>query len=279
MKKDKIFTCYKKYILEFAQKKFPQIRKRKYSLKYYLDNFIHVLNDVTKWESLKYINKNNITYHWKSIYNEYKKWVNENIFDDALRYLLQYHYFKLSKVRKNKKMNILIDVTKTVNSLGSEKIGLNTEYKKKNVTSLLIACDEEKRFLGISPLNTNLNKTKTEKHTTLDSIPFKLKSYVKTNIVGDKAYITKEKFRIFGKDIKITTPKRKNQKIKNTKIEKRLLKKRYNIENFIATIKRKDRIAFRKDRKIKYYMSFIFMTLIEIYFKDAYRNDIDIKII
>ena len=73
MKKNKIFTCYKKYILEFAYNKFPQIRKRKYSLKYYLDNFIYVLNDVTKWNSLKYINKNNITYHWKSIYNEYIK--------------------------------------------------------------------------------------------------------------------------------------------------------------------------------------------------------------
>ena len=111
MNNDTIYNCYKKYILQYAIEKYPEIRKRKYSLKYYLDNFIYVLNDVTKWESLKLINKNENKYHWKSIYNEFKKWSLDNIFKDAYIKFIQNNYFKISKVRSNKKINLFVDVT------------------------------------------------------------------------------------------------------------------------------------------------------------------------
>ena len=39
--KDKIFNKFKYYILLIANKKYPQIRKRKYDLTYYLTNFVH----------------------------------------------------------------------------------------------------------------------------------------------------------------------------------------------------------------------------------------------
>jgi hypothetical protein len=280
--KDKIYNCYKKYIIHFAELKYPEVRKRKYSFHYYLSNFIYVLNDVTKWEALKHINKEQKSFHWKSIYNEYKKWSFDNIFENAYKSFLQNHYFKISKVRKNKKINILIDVTKITNKSGSEKIGINVEYKKKNVTCLSVVCDEEKIPIGISYLETNLNKTKTGKHSfvhelkgaqkTLDSIPFKFKKYVKVNLIGDKGYISQKKFSIFDKKVKIITPYRKNQKKKNTKIEKNLLAKRHKIENLFASLKRKDRVNIRKDRKINCYMSFVYMTLIENLFETANKK-------
>jgi hypothetical protein len=36
VRKDKIFNRYKKYILHYAEIKYPSVRKRKYSLAYYL---------------------------------------------------------------------------------------------------------------------------------------------------------------------------------------------------------------------------------------------------
>jgi len=136
--KDIIFKKFKKYILEMANDKYPNIRKREFSLDHYLTNFIHVLSNVTKWEVLKEltINANTKKYHWVSVKNEYYKWVRDNIFEDAFNKFVKENYFKISKIRKNKKVNLFIDVTKITNKSGSEMIAINGEYKKKCVTSL-----------------------------------------------------------------------------------------------------------------------------------------------
>ena len=133
----------KEIILKIAKEKYPEIRKRKYNLNYYLENFIHVLNDLVKWQSLKLINTKSKEYHWKTIYNEFNKWSN-NIFKDAFYLFIKTNYFKISKVKKDKKINLLIDVTKITNTLGSELIAVNCEYKKKNVTALTVICDQNK---------------------------------------------------------------------------------------------------------------------------------------
>ena len=91
------------------------IRKRKYDLEYYLTNFVYILNDVNKWSSLRFINKDAKCNHWKSIYNEFLKWSKDNIFEKAFQLLLSKEYFKLSKVRRNKKINLFIDATKINN--------------------------------------------------------------------------------------------------------------------------------------------------------------------
>ena len=44
------------------------------------------------------------------------------------------NYFKISKVKQNKKINLFIDVIKISNKLGSEFVTINYEYRKKNVT-------------------------------------------------------------------------------------------------------------------------------------------------
>ena len=55
------------------------------------------------------------------------------------------------------------------------------------------------------------------------------------------------------------TPKRKNQKKKNTKIERIKLCSRYKIENCFGLLKQYERIILRKDRKMKTFMSFIYI--------------------
>jgi len=283
VRKNKTYNCYKKYILICAHAKYPNIRKRKYSLEYYLDNFTLMLSDVVSWESLKYrndINKDN-KYHWKSIYNEYNKWSKDNIFEDAYFKFIKENYFKMSRVRKNKKINMFIDVTKISNVSGRENIGINAEYKKKNVTALSAICDDNKIPLGITPMDTNLSKTKTGKHTikhdvkgvqkTLDTIPFKLKEYVSVKLIGDKGYVTNKEFKVFGKKIKMIYPKRKNQKKKNTKKEKNILSKRHKIENFFASLKKYNRIVLRRDHKINNYMSFTYMGVMDHLFSNLLK--------
>lgn len=273
VRKDKIFNLYKKYILYYAELKYPAVRKRQYSLAYYLNNFTLILTDLVSWESLNNVNNDANKYHWKSIYNEFNKWSKDGIFKNAYFKFMKENYFKMSKVRKNKKINMYIDVTKISNKAGSEKIAINSEYKKKNVTSLSAICDDNKLPLGITYMDTNLSRTKTGKHTfkhdikgvqkTLDTIPFKLKEYVSVNLIGDKGYVSSKKFNVFNRLIKIIHPKRKNQKKKNTKIERKKLSKRHKIENFFAMLKKYNRLVLRHERKIVHYMSFVYIGLLD----------------
>jgi len=227
------------------------------------------------WKSLKYTYDyhNNNKFHWKSIYNEYNRWAKDNIFEDAYIHFMNNNYFKLSNVRKNRKLNLFIDVTKINNKYGSEYIGINNEYKKKNVTALTVICDDNKLPLAVSYMAINKNKTKAGNNTirhdikgvqpTLNNIPINLKKYIKINLIGDKGYITQKKYFVFNRKVKMTCPKRKNQKTKNTKTEKIMLKDRHKIENLFASIKNYNRISLRRDKHIKNYMSFVYVGLMK----------------
>ena len=83
-----------------------------------------------------------------------------------------------------------------------------------------------------------------------------------TKLVGDKGYVTSEKFKLNNKKrTKMIYPKRKNQKTENTKIELKILKKRGSVERSINVLKKPDRLARRKDRKIENYMGFVYLRL------------------
>jgi transposase len=273
----KIFKSYKKYIINIARNKYPDIRKRKYPLEYYLNNFVYMLNDLVKWSALKLVHKSRSDYHWKSIYNEFKKWSNDSVFKEAYILFLKNEYFKISSVRRDKKINLFIDATKIYNKYGSDKIGINFENKKKNVTVLTGICDDNKIPLAFEFMDTNLSKTKSGRNKikhdlngvqpTLNNIPVIFKKYINIKLIGDKGYVTPKKFNMGNRKIGIIYPKRKNQKKKNTIIEKRVLKKRHKIENVFASIKKYSRINVRKDRKIIHYMSFTYIGLFDYLFK------------
>ena len=281
--KRQIYYYYRKYILKIAHQKYLHIRTRKYSLEYYLDKFTLILNDYVTWKSLK--NKTDaFKFHWKTIYNEFNKWSKDNIFEEAFNNFINDKYFKISKVKKDKKINLFIDATKIVNKLGSEGISIDCENKKKNVTSLTVICDQNKLPLSVRPIDINrkiYNNRSTSKHEinnvqkTLDKINLKsnLKDYIAVNLTGDKAYITQKKYKFNNRELKMTTPKRKNQKIKNTPKEKELLKDRHNIENVFAYIKKNNRTMVRKDKKLHNYLSFIYMTMIENHISFALNNN------
>jgi len=282
--KENIFNLFKKHVLIIANQKYPLLRKRKYSLEYYLEKFTDILNEVVNWESLKKTYQNCSKFHWKTIYNEFNKWSKDRIFEDAFYNFVNTKYFKIAQIKKEKKLNLFIDVTKITNKLGSEKIAINWEYKKKNVTSITAICDQNKLPLSISVLdikNKLYNGRNTSQHeiqnvqNTLNNINLKLKNYVDVNLTGDKGYITQKSFKILNRKLKIIIPKKRNQRTKNTLKEKKLLKSRYLIENFFSDIKKNIRIMIRKEKQISNYLSFMYISMLEYYIKYALSNGLE----
>jgi hypothetical protein len=52
-------------------------------------------------------------------------------FEKAFLMFMKENYFKISKVKQNKKINLFIDVVKILNKLKSEFVTINGEYLKK----------------------------------------------------------------------------------------------------------------------------------------------------
>ena len=137
------FNLYTDCILDTLQEVLPQERKPQYEPVYYIACFILVKNNLQKWEDLVHsryyqgsiFNKK----HWKSIENKYRLWCKFDVFKIAcnklinmMHPLLTYNYSK-----KKEDLILLIDVVKINNKRGSQNIGINSEYPKKNVTELL----------------------------------------------------------------------------------------------------------------------------------------------
>jgi hypothetical protein len=62
--------------------------------------------------------------------------------------------------------------------------------------------------------------------------------------------------------VKLITPKKINQKKSTTKLEKKYLKTRYQVENAIESLKSFNRICIRRYKLIHTYKSFVFLALI-----------------
>ena len=97
-------------------------------------------------------------------------------------------------------------------------------------------------------IQTSINNIRTN-FTNLNNI----------TLIGDLGYITSKQHKLNNNDILLITPKRSNQKIRNTLIESIKLKSRYKIENCFGLLKQYERIIIRKDRKMNAFMSFIYI--------------------
>ena len=281
------YDNYKKYILKIAENILKPIKGRKYKLKYYLEQFENILKNYTRWDVIKWncINKNK--YHYKTIQNEYYRWIKFNIFEISFNYFIRENYVNLFKIKDNINFNLFIDVSKFSNNNGHEYVYKNIEYKKKNITPIAIICDENKIPLCISVLDKSDNdknyKNKYNEHESkhvnkiIKKIPFKINNKINVNLIGDKGYITKEKFKIFNNEINIITPLKKNNKIKKLNNDEiKLLKKRYVVEYLFSDLKNYNRLNIRNDKKINNYLGFMYMAIIDLIFKKIERKKIEL---
>lgn len=240
--------------------------KNKYSYEYYINMMLFLLKDVNNWSFLKnvngYGNNNNEIpkYHYVTIKNKFNEWSKKGVFENT---------FKKYKNINNNTNLLYIDSTSIYNLRGYENIVINPENKKKKITKLSIISTKNGFITSIEPFinkQTLKNGSKTCVHDvkminkTLENINNVNNKSKNFYLIADKAYKNKEKINLNNKPIKIITPDKKNAIKKNTKFENKKLKKRIIIEHCNLNLKRYERVMLRKEKKIKTYLSWVYIS-------------------
>lgn len=89
---------------------------------------------------------------------------------------------------------------------------LSYEYKKKKATKVSIIADNSKNVLGVHiPFNSNRYDVKLVT-SIINNIKLKFNNAQKINLIGDKGYISQEKYKNNNQEVKIITPHRKYKK-------------------------------------------------------------------
>jgi hypothetical protein len=172
-------------------------------------------------------------------------------------------------------LELIIDATNIINKGDIDSIGYGSSCRKKKFTALTIVST------GTVPIEVYENKVnektiqfensdKIHKITTLEHdtkgiLPVMEKIKAKTNkkitLSGDKGYICNgeiiEKLKVL--NTQLVTPYRQNQNKQNTEEEKKILKKRFRVENAICKLKRFNRIHIRRDKYMVNFMGFIYL--------------------
>ena len=173
---------------------------------------------------------------------------------------------EVKQQKKDKIKQIMIEnkdlKTKLINKL---------KYDKKKNTTENITANKDIEIIKeeIKVKNENIiskkNKIKTSIHdvmmiqTSLNNIKTRFTDIKSITLTGDLGYLSSKIYKLNNENIQLITPKRKNQKKKNTENERIKLCSRYKIENCFGLLKQYERIMIRKEKKMKTFMSFIYM--------------------
>jgi len=237
----------------------PNRRTPKYSVEYYIENFIYVLRDVVSWKLLRLLHKDKDKYHYKTIADKFLEWSNKGVFEKAYTYLL--NKYPNPCVKWLPSLNLFIDSSYINNKSGSELINYGQNPKKK-VTKLSVISDSSGQVYSSTLYDGKVHDSKTIEKSVEDLT--KKSIYRSINLIGDKGYHMKleNKRKVLDKKITLVVPQKKNQKIRTSEAAKKLLKNRYTIENTIQTIKKYNRIDIRRDRLMITYKSFVYLALL-----------------
>jgi len=198
------------------------------------------------------INKKKINYDEIKLINKQKKELKQNKKNKIKNLIIENKELKkkLNDKEKNKKIDVIKkeDIIEKVNKkedIIENKIQNNSELIKKN------------KINNIKKINTSVHDVMMIQ-LSIDNIKTK---FINDDIslTGDLGYLSSKKYKLNNKNISLITPKRKNQKNKNSEIERSKLCSRYKIENCFCLIKQYERIIIRKDKKINSFMSFIYI--------------------
>jgi len=264
-----------------------------YCVEYKLILIFQMRNSLNKWKDLTksvfYEPLEGTKYHYKSIHAQYQRWCSNNIFKNAFFNCtphnndielsgIQFNNFDDNFYIINENNDLFIDATSINNKYGSECITVNPELTKKNITKIstisnvngfvysITHIDPKHKTIKYNNLNkdikTSPNDVKTI-NTSLNEINpnIKIKSTNnKIDLIGDKGYITNEIFDYNINKVKVITPLKKNNKNKYIYRNDKKLSYRYIIENTICSHKKDNRLNTRKDKKIKTFMGWFYIS-------------------
>lgn len=199
------------------------------------------------------------------------KLTNKLILNDEVKLYTKNINNKVKINNKNVKNESKLDI-KNVNGESNKDIkNVNTETNKdiknvndksnKDIKNLINSInDNVNKVNKINIIKTSIHDVKTIQNS-LNNIYVKFKNYNILTLTGDLGYLSNKKYYYNDNEVQLITPIRKNQKNKiRTLIESNNLKQRYKIENGFCLLKKYERIALRKDRKINTFMSFLYIT-------------------
>jgi transposase len=254
-------------------KKYPKLYKsfdfsnvhQKYSLYEYLIEILYVLKTGISWRDLR------SKINWISVYKTFCKLVSQNIFQKTYKNILGDY---LDDQPKSELKYLLTDTTFIPNKKGHDMIGYNTFYNRKYGTKISLITTakgvpldvksyEGNRYDSVilgshldnlssdSPILNNRNDEQHNKYFLADA--------------GYDSKVIREKLINLGYTPKIPINKRnRKKKPKIIKSDKKIYKKRLNVEIKIKNIKDNKRLINRYDSKIKNFMSFIYFSLIKL---------------
>lgn len=173
---------------------------------------------------------------------------------------------------KNAIINVIENKTQSKEIVfGIEKIKRKRGRPNKIEKMLSVSVEQEPKTLSILPKKNKTITITTLEHDVKGIIPILentgIPKNTKINLIGDAGYIVGDETKKVLKKMNVTliTPYRKNQTKQNTATEKKKLKKRNAVERSISAIKVNNRIHVRKDRKLKNYMGFMYMGIINTF--------------
>ena len=219
---------------------------------YYLDKILFVCYTGLPWSTLQ---KLNIICHYTAIYKKYCIWIHKGFFNT-------FHTSILNIYTTNFPSNTsFIDSTDVRNINGSKKYtGYGRKFKNKRAIKIHSRCDENKisSSLIVTPANI-MDVTQIESLIEKSFVPINATYRNPHYTVGDKGYISNSIYtKLRKQNIILTYPFRKNQKDKNSKYKKKLLKQRFCVEHSYNILKRGwKRIDKFYERKIDNYLTFI----------------------
>lgn len=247
----------KKRLLDKIAQLCPHKRKPRFSNEYIFDKVILLLKDLQTWRSFARILPNTKIGHYTTIMKRFHKWSNAGVFKQIHQELLEENIF--ININSNTTLTCYIDATLIDNRNGVDLIGFG-ENKKKKATKLTAICNDDKKVLDIiCDYKHDANMVIPVTNSLSEKVNFR-----KINIVGDKGYkLSKEKLdELHRKKVQMHVPKRKNEKKKTSKRTKNHLKKRYLVEHVFQQLKTFPRVRTRNDKESRYYMAFVYISLI-----------------
>lgn len=241
-------------------------RKIKYNDNlYFLECFMYILDTGIA------LNKTLFKCSYSTLYRKLILWGKHNVFKNVYIMLLNY-YIKNKYINYKELHNLLIDATHIKNINGQDFKGANHYDRFFNGSKLSIITTQTKIPIGLAYAGSNKHDVSLVVETINNSF-IKLKN---CKIAGDKGYNSvdiKNKLKNNYNINLISIPKNKRRtklqiinkekkiikEYKFKKLEKKLINKRYKIENFFATLKLSKKIRFRYDKKIINYIQFCYL--------------------
>jgi hypothetical protein len=139
----------------------------------------------------------------------------------------------LINIKNTDVLNLFIDSANINDKYGSQLANFS-QNKKKRITKISVISNANKIVYAVEFFKGSINDIKTVEKS-VEVFPKKILNNNKITLTGDKGYIMKKEAmdKLALKNIRLMTPKKKNQKIKTDAETKKHLVKRYTVDNTI----------------------------------------------